>query len=239
MRNKSLSIILAFLLCLLGSLPSFSQEADPSKINVMTAQQALKDITVNKFEDPSFWEASMPQDQGRIEIRRLASVPKSKEELDKERLDEEKAIGIPLGGYVLGAKVEFHKRGMNYFYIYSTQPIAMEGIVKTFSVWVIGRNYNHVLKVLVSDFRGEYKEITMGKLNFTGWKKMTTAIPPQIIQTDYHYNYKNGLKLIGFKIECDLKEAYGTYYIYFDDASIITDLFQETYKDEDDIVDQW
>lgn len=239
MRNKLIISYLAVLFTLLASFPSFSQSYDASKINNNTAQQALENVIVTRFEDPSYWYASIPQDQGFISIRRLPGIPKGKAEEDKERLDKEKGIGIPPGGYVLGAKVEFYKRGMNYFYIYPTQPIAMEGLVKTFSIWVVGRNFNHVLKALVLDYVGSIKEIHLGKMNFSGWRKLTVAIPPQIRQTDYHYTYKNGLKFVGLKVECDLKEAYGTYYIYFDDASVVTDLFQETYRDEDDLADQW
>ena len=50
----------------------------------------------------------------------------------------------------------------------------------------------------------------MGKLNFQGWKKISVAIPPQnpdgrtgIIQRNFHYTTRMGLKVVGFRIECD------------------------------------
>ena len=107
------------------------------------------------------------------------------------------------------------------------------------SVWVVGRNFNHVLKVMILDYFGEYKEITVGKLNFLGWKKMTFAIPPGITQSDYHYTAKNGIQFLGFKVECDIDESYGRYYLYFDDLSAVTDLFLETNLDVDDMQDIW
>jgi hypothetical protein len=48
-----------------------------------------------------------------------------------------------------------------------------------------------------------------------------------------------GLKVIGFKIETDLLESFGSYYIYFDDMRAVTDLFAEDARDEDDMVDGW
>jgi hypothetical protein len=61
------------------------------------------------------------------------------------------------------------------------------------------------------------------------------AIPPQsadgrsgIVQRNYHYNNHMGIKVIGFKIECDPMEAYGSYYVYFDDLRAVTDLFAKT-----------
>ncbi|MCX7656982.1 MAG: flagellar filament outer layer protein FlaA, partial [Treponemataceae bacterium] len=131
-------------------------------------------------------------------------------------------------------------------YIRPLRPIPIEGITKTISVWVVGRNYNHVLKVVLQDFFGREYELYMGRLNFQGWKKLTVAIPPQspdgksgIVQRDYHYNSKMGLKIIGFKVECDPMEAYGSYYIYFDDLRAVTDLFAEENRDPDDMVDTW
>jgi len=113
-------------------------------------------------------------------------------------------------------------------------------------VWVAGRNYNHVLKLIVQDFFNNQFELTLGKLNFQGWKKLSVAIPPQnpdgvsgIIQRNYHYTSQMGLKIIGFKIECDPMEAFGTYYVYFDDLRAVTDLFAEDSRDEDDMVDGW
>jgi hypothetical protein len=86
----------------------------------------------------------------------------------------------------------------------------------------------------------------VGKLNFQGWKKLTVAVPPQaedgrhgIIQRNYNYNNQMGLKIIGFRIDCDPMEAYGSYYIYFDDLRAVTDLFAEDNRDPDDMVDAW
>ncbi len=82
-------------------------------------------------------------------------------------------------------------------------------------------------------------ELTVGKLTFMGWKKLTVAVPPSITQTDYHFTYKDGIKITGFKIECDPLEAMGTYYLYFDDIRVVTDLFGEARRDSDDMTDGW
>ncbi|HRZ89052.1 MAG TPA: flagellar filament outer layer protein FlaA, partial [Spirochaetia bacterium] len=89
-------------------------------------------------------------------------------------------------------------------------------------------------------------ELTVGKLNFQGWKKLTVAIPPQnmdgktgIIQRNFHFISRMGIKIVGFKIECDPMEAFGTYYFYMDDLRAVTDLFAEDYRDPDDMKDTW
>jgi len=230
---------------LFGSF-SFAQTADrpvgqpdPASTGVQTAQQYLRDITISKFEDASFWFTSMPKDQGYIAWRQLPGRPAERESLDEDRLEAEQQLGIPPGNQVLGVKVDFYKRGMNQFHIYPMRPLPIEGICKTVSVWVVGRNFNHTLKMLISDYFGRIQEITVGKLNFTGWKKMTVAIPPSITQTDYHYADRNGIKFLGFRVDCDLLESRGRYYIYFDDLSAVTDLFLEKAMDQDDMADIW
>ncbi len=141
--------------------------------------------------------------------------------------------------YVLGVKVSFFHRGVAEFSVHPQNPIPVEGIVKTLSVWVVGRNFNHVLKIQFTDYRGQPQELTIGTLNFIGWKKLTVAIPPSILQTEYHYTYRSGIRITGLKIETDPLDSFGTYYVYFDDLRAVTDLFGESKRDSDDMSDGW
>ena len=92
---------------------------------------------------------------------------------------------------------------------------------------------------VIRDYFGETKELTLGKLNFMGWKKMTVAVPPTITQSEYHFGGKDGIVFEGLKIEFDLAETYGQYYIYFDDLRAWTDLFAEVARDDDSMSDDW
>ena len=145
-----------------------------------------------------------------------------------------------------GVRVDYFHRGYNSFAISAVKPLPVEGIAKTLSVWVVGRNYNHTMKLILEDYWGSRFELYMGKLNFSGWKLMTVAIPPQnpdgksgIIQKDYHYSTRMGLKVVGFKIECDPQDAFGSYYLYLDDMRVVTDLYEMEARDSDDMYDNW
>ncbi|GAB1483823.1 flagellar filament outer layer protein FlaA [Treponema sp.] len=224
---------------------AFAQNAelgapDPERIGVEAAQQKLKEVSVDKFENAGFWLSSMSTDEGYTTTRLFEGSPAG-----KVPVPEEKDLNLP-DKYVLGSRIDFLRRGASSFLIYPIRPIPIEGIAKTISVWTIGRNYNHVLKIVVQDFFGRRYELFMGKLNFQGWKKLTVAIPPQspdgkngIVQRNYHYNNQMGLKVIGFLVECDPMEAFGSYYIYLDDLRAVTDLFAEDNRDPDDMVDSW
>ncbi len=210
-------------------------EPNPDEIGVDTAQQKLKEVSVTRFEDAGFWFTRISRDFGLATVRRFEGAP-----MDKEPIPGEQEAGITEEDiYVLGVKVQYYKRAMESIEIYPIRPIAIEGICKTISVWVVGRNNNNVLRLIVSDFSGKRIELTMGKLNFTGWKKMTVAIPPTVVQRNYHYNNRMGIKVEGFIIDCDPMEAIGTYYVYFDDMRAVTDLFAEENRDTDDMQDIW
>ena len=212
---------------------------DAESFGTDTSQQLLKDISIEKFEDAGFWYGSIAADLGVISLRRREGFPASRALLDKDRLDDEAKYNIPLGQYVLGVKVRFYRRSLTSFAVYPVRPLPIAGKCKTISVWVIGRNFNHRLKIMLEDYFGNRHELTMEKLNFLGWKKLTVAIPPTIIQSDYHFTNVMGLKVVGFKIYCDLEESMGTFYIYFDDLTAVTDLFEAEYHDVDDILDDW
>jgi len=211
------------------------QDANTVDLGKDTAQQALQEISISKFEDPGFWRVYMPIDQGVIESRRFEGSP-----LDKQPLPEEELLGIATpDDYVLGVKASFFRRGNAEIYIQPIRPLEVPGITKTISVWVAGRNFSHRLVCVVSDYFGNVNLLDMGLLNFSGWKRLTAAVPPTIVQRDFHYIDRMGLQIMGFIIEPELMETYGTYYVYFDDLRAYTDLFAEEGRDPDDMVDSW
>jgi len=236
------SILIAlFLTVALGM--AFAQEElgepDPYILGIDSAQQMLKEVSVDKFETDGFWHSHMSTDEGYTMSRLFAGAPAA-----KQAIPDEEGMDIP-DNYVLGTRVDFLRRGYNSFFLRPMRPIPIEGITKTISVWVIGRNFNHDLVLLIQDYFGQNYEVYVGRLNFQGWKKMTVAIPPQvdgingIKQRSYHYNNQMGIKIAGFRIDCDPMEAYGSYYIYFDDLRAVTDLFAENNRDPDDMADGW
>ncbi len=219
--------------------PASIAEPNPAIIGADSAKQSLKEVSVDKFESEGSWNAKISSDDGIISARLFEGGPAGKEpapdEADKNLPDKT----------VLCVKAEFFRRGNNTFYVTAARPVPIEGVTKTVSVWVAGRNYNHKLYLLVQDYFGSNFELYVDKLNFSGWKKLTVAIPPSpdgkrgIIQSEPHYGDRPGLRIVGFKIECDPEEAYGSYYIYFDDLRAVTDLYAIENRNLDDMVDNW
>jgi len=213
---------------------------DAGRVGIESAQQMIREISIDKFENDGFWRSHISSDEGYSTNRLFYGGPAA-----KQPIAEEEAMNVA-DRYVLGTRIDFLRRGYNSFTIYPTRPIPVEGLAKTVSVWVVGRNFNHELFLLIQDFYGRNYEFSMGLLNFMGWKKMVVTIPPApddgvngVVQRDYHYNNHFGIKIMGFRVNCDPLEAYGSYYIYLDDLRAESDLFSENHRDPDDMIDGW
>ena len=236
-------IAIALILCVGGFVYAQNREIgapDPERLGIESAQQLIKEVSVDKFEHDGFWKSTMSNDNGYTTTRLFLGNPANKQPIPDEEDHEIRDI------HVLGTRIDFLRRGYHDFTIYPSRPIPIEGITKTVSVWVAGRNFNHELYLLIQDFYGRYYEFYMGKLNFIGWQKITVAIPPApddglsgVVQRSYHYQGNFGIKIIGFRVNVDPMEARGSYYIYFDDLRAETDLFSENHRDPDDMVDGW
>lgn len=214
-------------------------DPDASEIGNDSARQALREVSVDRFEREGSWNVHISSDDGVIAGRLFEGAPAAKEPLNDTGNQEAEDTKV------LGVKVEFFRRGKDSFYLQAARPIAIEGVTKTVSVWVCGRNMGHDLWLLVQDYNGNNFEIWMGSLEFSGWKKLTTAIPPSpdgthgIIQSSVYHGDKPGLRIVGFRVDCNPEDAQGAYYMYLDDLRAVTDLYDVENRDEDDMMDNW
>ena len=150
-------VFIAFALALVGFV--FAQEAendnfsnldapDAESVGVDSAEQRIKEISVDKFESEGTWFTKMSSDEGIIRSRLFAGSP-----ANKKPIPAEEGMNIS-DDKVLGVKVSFYRRGCNSFEVLAVKPLPVEGISKTVSVWVVGRSYPHTMKLLVEDFWG-------------------------------------------------------------------------------------
>ena len=215
------------------------QEPNPELVGADSAMSALREVSVDKFEREGAWNVHISPDDGVIGARLFDGAPSMKEPLEEDADNPEGDTKT------LGVKVDFFRRGKNSFTIMAGRPIAVEGIAKTVSVWVCGRNQDHDMYLLVKDYFGREFELYMGNLGFTGWKKLSCVIPPSpdgehgIVQRSAYYGDRPGMKILGFRVDCNPMKARGTFYMYLDDLRVVTDLYDVQNRDEDDMVDNW
>lgn len=237
MKKFLLSVLVAAAACAVFAQNSLVEEPNPETVGNDSAMQALREISLDKFERDGSWFVHMSPDYGVIAARNFEGSPAMKEPLKGEEEAEDTQV--------LGVKVEFFRRGVNSFYVNAQRPIAIEGVTKTVSVWVCGRNQGHDMFLLVEDYFGRNYELYMGNLGFSGWKKLTCVVPPSpdsehgIVQRSAYYGNKPGLRIIGFRVDCNPMLARGTYYMYLDDLRCVTDLYDLENQDIDDMSDAW
>lgn len=218
---------------------SVADSANPETVGNESAMQALKEISLDKFEREGSWMAHITPDFGVASARLFDGAPAMKDPLKEDEGKEDQDTKV------LGVKIEFFKRGINSFFVMSQRPVPIEGTTKTISVWACGRNMDHQLVVLVEDYFGHNFELPMGSLGFSGWKKLTAVVPPTsdgehgIVQKSPYFGEKPGLRVVGFRIDCDPMLSRGAYYLYLDDLRCVTDLYDIENRDEDDMSDAW
>ena len=215
------------------------QEPNPENVGADSAMASLREVSVDKFEREGSWNVHISSDDGVIAGRLFEGNPAMKEALPEDEGNED------ADKMVYGVRVDFFRRGKNSFTIKSGRPLAIEGTTKTISLWVCGRNQDHEMWALVQDYFGHNFELYMGSLGFSGWKKLTCVVPPSpdgehgIVQSSAYYGDKPGLKILGFRVDCNPVQARGTYYMYLDDLRVVTDLYDMENHDEDDMADNW
>lgn len=237
MKKFLLSVLVAAAACAVFAQNSLVEDPNPETVGNESAMQALREISLDRFERDGSWFVHMSPDFGVISARNFEGSPAMKDPLKGEEDVEDTQV--------LGIKVEFFRRGVNSFYINSQRPIPIEGVTKTVSMWVCGRNQGHDLYILVEDYFGRDYELYMGSLGFSGWKKLTCVVPPSpdsehgIVQHSAYYGDRPGLRILGFRVDCNPMLARGTYYLYFDDLRCVTDLYDMENHDDDDMSDNW
>lgn len=246
-KNKTISLNHFFhavlTVLLLTAAPIAAQEQsslseDPGLSNIAPEILAnTVEIAIRSFEDEGFWKGRFLRDNGFIAVRNIFSLgPEAKPVLPASETDP----SANRDQNILGVRIDFRRRAVASAQIIPIQPLIVEGVVKTVTVWAAGRNQNHVLKLLVKDRSGYREALYMDKLNFLGWKKLSATIPPYLKQQNYRQSsIDTGLMIEGFQVDIAIEDARGSFYLYLDDLRANTDLFSLDSADPDDPPDNW
>jgi hypothetical protein len=236
--KKILTIFVCFLAVWALAAQTSIGDPDPST-GTDSARTALREVSVDMFEREGAWTFKISPDHGIIAGRLFEGSPAAKPPLPNTGDTQ------PEDTKVLGVKVEFFHRGINSFEIKAVQPIPIEGVTKTVSFWVAGRNQSHNITLLIRDYFMHEYELYVGDLAFSGWKKLTVTIPPSpdgergIVQSSPYFGDRPGLSIVGFRVDCNPMQARGSYFLYFDDLRAVTDLYDYENQDPDAMMDNW
>lgn len=228
MKRLSISIIMLILtVAFLLFAQDAAEQTDGEEGNNFVTE-SMTNFLIDNFEFANTWQGAMPRDYGLVSIIRREGGPS---DVVAEGEEENK--------YILGAKVEYFRTGYPYFSITPPRPVKIPGYTKEISVWVAGRNHNNMMSLYIYDINGKPQSIGNVPLNFVGWKNVSVQVPANVKQEDFRGQVEQGISFMGIFIKVDPKDSYGKYYIYFDNLVAKTDMYLETYREEDDPIDNW
>lgn len=256
-------VILIIIAVFMVAVPLAAQEREFA--NATSRSAALQqEIPLDRFENVALWQASISSDFGIAVHRRLKGGVSARrpdwQPIELPQNADDRIVGLldastDTGENVLGVRVDYLKRGFTSIFVEAVRPIPVTGNIKQLSVWVVGRNQNHEMSLIVRDIDGLTKEVPFDdKLNFQGWQQMTATIPDFEQDTTVDgIRYQRGvrkfdparpqrtLEVLGLLIRPDFTQTYGSYYVYFDDMRALADLSEVFPADEfgDNPNDNW
>lgn len=175
-----------FSLCLIASTLSFAQ--DTGKTNTDTGNEPLpadnsqvyRDIILEDFETSTYTDQNISIRESRDQKASLMM----REDLPAPANNSKKYLGIKI----------FGKSG-DVSTIKPIKDIEIKQYCQSISIWVYGKNLSGELSILISDANGNTHRITFGKLNFLGWRKLTTTLSKEVAQQDKLLNQPRSIKI--------------------------------------------
>jgi len=174
------------------SVNGIAQNVEPEPKTIA----GLEDISLEKFENSEDWRALATCPLGETKILKTLQKGKMHDVFSEniKPLDDE----IPKSGsnYVLGVKTYFCEQGFDRVEISPPHEYILTGKPRQFSLWVLGRNFNHTLFIKLKDYRGKIHKLRMGRLNFFGWRKITITVPGWLPQSSRYELLHNRLHFV-------------------------------------------
>ncbi len=142
------------------------------------------------------------------------------------------------GAKFLGVEVKFNRRGDNWLDIVPAKKgdkglepyeIPFKGNIARLDMWVWGAGYLYDLEVLVRDCYGRVHTLSVGPLNFKGWKNMSVSIPHSIPQSSAYLSAEKNMKFVAFRVRTRPVEHVEDFYIFIDQFKALTDMHRDSY----------
>jgi hypothetical protein len=247
----SLSVAIMMLFNGNGTVNLRAQQAakkEPVKEVKKQKQDGLVVDWLCDFEDCEDWRAVATCPIGDTKIRKIPGKPRPVNDQGqfvneegqpgefKNEFTDDNGI-THKNDYVLGVKTYFLDRGFDRVEAFPPYEYIIRGKAREIRVWVLGRKFRHTLYVKLRDYKGQIHKLKVGRLDFWGWKDMSVIIPGWLPQSASYAMLDKNLHFVSFFIVSDLYEVPGTFYAYFDQLRVITDLSEFT--GDEFIKDTW
>ena len=124
----------------------------------------------------------------------------------------------------LGVRFSWDRRGENYADIVPAIPKYFDGRISRASLWGWGGNFRHDLYLIFERTDGYAYSVSMGKLDFYGWKRRSTSVPASISSTQKAAGDVTRFRFTKFRVYSDPRERVNDIYVFLDNFDIEEDV---------------
>lgn len=226
--------------CLAGLLSAGFIQAAPADnlADQQTAQHGgMEDVIIEDFENAEDWRAKATCPLGETKLLKQIQMGEMFDVYDPNiKPPPEKSK--PMENHILGVKTRFCNKGFDRVEIAPPHEYALKGKPRQFSVWVLGRKFDHTLYIKLRDYRGKLHKLRLGRLNFFGWRRLNLTIPGWLPQSVRYSWLDKKLHFVSLYVVAGNHEVAGDYYLYVDNLRVKTDTSSSKYPGSE-IKDNW
>lgn len=206
-------------------------------------QSPLQLIDLDTFEQSEDWVAKATTPLGETKTLKIVQRGEIRATADENaRPPEGEALSVNQDAdnpnHILGVKTYFVDRGFDRVEVKPPHEYVIKGKARQFSVWVLGRNFRHTMSVKVRDYKGKIHKLSLGRLDFFGWKKLTVTVPGWLPQSTRYSLLDKNLHFVSLFVTHDVHEVPGTFYFYVDGLKVLVDKSELIYPGSE-IKDNW
>lgn len=213
----------------------------PSSINLRDQDLYLE--VLEDFEHAEDWLAKATSPIGETKTIKLIQRGQIRSSGDEDTgPPEDEAYSLSQSpdnpNHIMGIKTHFEDQGFDRVEFKPPHEYRINGKARQFSVWVLGRNFRHVLYIKLRDYRGKIHKLRLGRLNFFGWRKMKVVVPGWLPQSTRYSLLGRNLHFVSLFVVSDHHEPRGVFYFYVDGLKALIDRAEQDYPGSE-IKDSW
>ena len=199
--------------------------------------EPLQRLTLEDFEQSEDWVARATCPLGETKTLKMVQRGLIKDVFDENLVPQNGGDKIDQN-HILGVKTFFNDRGFDRVEVKPPHEYVIKGKIRQVSIWALGRKFRHTLYVKFRDYRGNTHNIRMGRLDYFGWRKLTSPIPGFVPQSTRFALLDKNMHFVSFFVTSDHHEVGGNFFFYVDDLEIRTDKGEASYPGSE-IKDNW
>jgi hypothetical protein len=250
MKAKLLLLLFAALLLILGSVTSYTEDAQNIQTRVIEGfeKPGTWVVKFSKFRAPHFKKIDAGYTNPEAQKDRGKPAP-SQSWISWFTASDKDLSFLPDGlppevrgktqKTIMGVRATFTIPGYNWIVVEPKEPLNLYGVVKSLDCWIWGGGYKYDVQFVVKDYKGFYHVLNAGTINHYGWKNFRVKVPGWVPQSSRWLPKTKPLEFIRFKVIGRPTAREDGLHVYFDYMQVQTDIYVERFNGDDLVKLNW